>query len=93
MRFEWGERKAHMNLAKHHIRFEEALRAFYDPWALYVPDPQRSHYERREKVVGEIADGIVMVVFTEVEEDLFRIISARKATPHERIEYAQRRNT
>jgi uncharacterized DUF497 family protein len=31
--------------------------------------------------------GILFVVFIEVEDDVVRVISARKATPHERQKY------
>lgn len=39
MEFEWDERKAASNLAKHGVSFEQATRAFADPNAIeYVDD-------------------------------------------------------
>jgi len=91
MRFEWDPRKAAANKAKHGIPFEEALHVLYDPWAIFLPDPEHSGMERREKVLGECAAGLVVVIFVEPQADLYRIISARQATQRERTDYAQGR--
>jgi uncharacterized DUF497 family protein len=91
MTFEWDAEKAIANKIKHGIRFEDALHAFYDPWALYFQDPEHSESERREKVIGICDIGFISIIFTEPHEETFRIISARKGTPQEEKEYAQRR--
>jgi uncharacterized DUF497 family protein len=48
-----------------------------------------AHGEYRNIVVGQV-DGVVLtVVYAAPEEDLYRIISARLATAHERKVYEQ----
>ncbi len=42
MRFDWDGRKAASNLLKHHVRFEDAITAFDDPFALMAADPKHS---------------------------------------------------
>ena len=90
MRFDWDPEKAAENLAKHGISFDQAIKAFDDPDAIFVEDPGHSEEESREKVLG-VADeaGIVLVIFTERVGELIRIISAREATKREKRFYAK----
>ena len=90
MRFDWDPEKAAENAAKHGISFDQAIRAFDDPDAIFFEDLEHSESEIREKVLG-IADesGLVLVVFTVREGEVFRIISAREATRKERLIYAK----
>jgi uncharacterized DUF497 family protein len=68
------------------VTFEEARTVFDDQQALYRA--QDHTYERRLAVTGYSSESrMLFVVFIEVEEDVVRIISARKATPHERKKY------
>ena len=80
MRFEWDEEKNKINIKKHKISFEKAVRVFEDPNALYIPDPCKE--EERWDVIGFVGS-IVFVVYTEREGNSYRIISARKATKEE----------
>ena len=91
MRFEWDERKASVNLAKHGIRFDVAITAFDDPFALVAPDPSHSTAaEERRWLIGEADTGVVVVVFTvRAAGDVYRIISARRANRRERRRYEQ----
>ena len=41
VRFDWDDRKASSNLAKHGVSFDEAITAFDDPFALVAPDPRQ----------------------------------------------------
>jgi uncharacterized DUF497 family protein len=67
------------------VSFEEAVTVFADPLAVLVMDA--AHAERA-LLVGESALGRVLVtVFVEVVETETRIISARRATKHERRRY------
>jgi uncharacterized DUF497 family protein len=53
-----------------------------------VPDPDHSHREQRLAIIGRTASALlVVVVYTEKQDDLVRIISARQATRRERIDY------
>lgn len=89
MYFEWDEDKAASNLAKHGIRFAYAVKVFDDPHRL--ERYQRRGAEDRWQVIGLIEGGIYVVITHEREtiggEEVTRIISARKATGHERQSY------
>ena len=45
MRFEWDERKAEQNVAKHGTPFEFAARVFLDPYRLDGEDTRRDYGE------------------------------------------------
>jgi uncharacterized DUF497 family protein len=92
MRFVWEERKSRRNLAKHKVSFETAKLVFDDPRAISRLD-RIEHGEGRWQTVG-LAGGIVVLLVAhtyhdEDGEEVIRIISARKATPHERKMYEQ----
>lgn len=89
MRFEWDERKAAGNVAKHGISFDVAITAFDDPFALVAPDPSHSTTaEERRWLIGEADTGVLVIVFTiRAAGDVYRIISARRANRRERRRY------
>jgi uncharacterized DUF497 family protein len=93
MRYEWDSRKAAINWAKHGVRFEDAIMAFDDPFGLVAEDILHStEDEARRWLIGEVDDGIVVVVFTVRESgNVHRIISARPASRTERKRYAEAR--
>ncbi|MCB9140140.1 MAG: BrnT family toxin [Caldilineaceae bacterium] len=62
--FEWDEKKNHENQEKHGVGFEEAQRAFQDPYRLIIQDSLHSETEDRWFCVGDIGTGIVTVRFT-----------------------------
>jgi len=81
--FEWDARKAATNLRKHAIAFEEAMSVFADPLARIFDDPDHSHGERREIIIGYSSRPRLPVVgFTE-RAGRVRLIHARRATPAE----------
>ncbi len=86
MEFEWDENKAAANLAKHGIPFEFAARVFLDPYRLEEEDLIEYGEEVRHCVIGMVNDHVLLVVYTE-RFLRFRIISARRATRHERRKY------
>jgi uncharacterized protein len=85
VQFVWHARKAAANLKKHGVAFEEASTAFEDKLAAYYPDALHDDrfiligYSRRQR--------LLYVIYAEVEADAIRIISARKATKHEKARY------
>lgn len=84
MKFEWDNKKAKGNVAKHGISFEEASKLFLGRADfIEVFDESHSEDEDRFIAIGPIAKGIVVVVYIEKSLDLIRIISARKATRSE----------
>jgi uncharacterized DUF497 family protein len=85
VRFTWDPRKAAANLKKHGVSFEEAQSAFGDKLGAYYPD---SKEETRFILIGLSRPGrMLYVVHAEVALDFIRIISARKATSHEKKHY------
>lgn len=86
MEFEWDPEKAAANLAKHGVSFETATQVFFDDHALFEDDPY-ARGEYRQTVIGRSEPGVLLVVFTERDGDIIRIISARGATAHERRQY------
>jgi len=91
IRFEWDPRKASSNEKKHGVSFEEAQSVFFDEQALLLEDPQPRHEEERFVLLGLSASLRILVVIHALrEEDVIRIISARKATRLETREYELR---
>jgi hypothetical protein len=85
MRITWDPRKAASNLRKHGVSFEEAATAFDDALGAYYPDML---HERRFILIGYSSrPRLLYVVYAEVTRDFIRIISARKATKHEKAHY------
>lgn len=89
MIFEWDENKAGSNLSKHGVSFDYACYVFADDGRLeHIQDHDD---EERIKVIGQIEVGVYVVIAVEHkqlnDEDVIRIISARKATNHERKYY------
>ncbi len=90
MEFTWDERKNRANKRKHRISFETAIPVFDDP--LHVSRQDREvEGEARWQTIGMVQGVHVLLVAHTMEEDdnLIRILSARKATPQERRIYAQ----
>jgi uncharacterized protein len=85
IRFEWDQNKNRDNIKKHKVSFEEAKTVFYDDNARLISDPEHSDYEERFIILGiSYSLRILVVVHTYREDDeVIRIISARKATKPE----------
>ena len=81
----WDARKAAANVRKHGVSFEEASTAFEDELGAYYPD---SVHEDRFILIGYSRfPRLLYVVHAEVTPEAIRIISARKATKHEKARY------
>lgn len=83
--FEWDQNKAASNLNKHGIDFADAVTVFDDCNAIMINDPD--HDEERFIAIGMDAYGRILVVVYTWRGDDIRLISARKATKHERKQY------
>lgn len=83
--FHWDPNKNKVNVKKHKISFEEAKSVFFDENARVIPDPEHSTNEERFIILGlSMKLNLLIVVHTYKENDeLIRIISARKATKSE----------
>jgi uncharacterized protein len=85
VRFEWDDAKDHSNQHKHGLSFAEAIQLFQcGQDYLEIFDIAHSEDEDRFIAIGEIHRGIAVVVYTEREDDVVRIIGARFATRRER---------
>jgi uncharacterized DUF497 family protein len=92
LKFEWNQAKARQNLLKHRLSFTEASTVFKDEYALLYFDPDHSAKEERYILLGLSVSGLPCVVcFTEKQPDILRIISARKATKQEALDYLKGR--
>ena len=90
MDFEWDQNKASKNQKKHGVSFTEASTVFGDLLELTISDPDHSHEEFRFLSVGRsVLGNLLLVSYTERQENRIRIISARKATKHEKRQYEQ----
>ena len=90
MKIEYDPRKAASNLKKHKISFEEAAESLHDPLARVIPDPDCEGEERYVLIGMSLSRRILLVIYAyRDEDDVIRIISARKATAHEATLYAQ----
>ncbi len=92
LRFEWDERKNRRNQRKHRVSFEEAQTVFYDDWAIQVEDEDPDEPEDCFVMLGMSAAAKTLVVchcYRE-EDNVIRIISARRANKSERENYRSR---
>lgn len=88
MKFEWDKNKAEINLEKHGIHFSEASTVFADPLEITINDPAHSIGEHRFLSIAKSEQGRLLVVsYTERQENNIRIISARLATKQEKKYY------
>ena len=89
--FEWDEAKNRTNRRKHGVSFEEARTVFLDENARLIADPERSDDESRFVLLG-LSIRLRLLVICHCYRELsgaIRIISARRADPSERREYAR----
>jgi len=95
LRWTWDDEKNRSNKRVHGLSFEAAQYVFADPLAVSRRDPYPQ--EERWQTIGLIGSMIVFVVHTypefdsetAVAQEAGRIISARRATSHERRSYEE----
>lgn len=90
--FDWDDGKDISNQKKHGISFEEAETVFLDEDALLIHDPDHSGEEDRFVLLGLSAKFRMLVVnhCYRKNDEVIRVISARKATRMERKQYRER---
>ena len=90
MGYEWDPSKASSNYKKHRVKFADAVGVFEDENAITIEDDHAS--ENRYITLGrDFLRRILVVVYT-FRGVIIRIISARKATTHEKQEYEEQEN-
>jgi len=88
MKFEWDEQKNQAIIQKHGLNFTDAHHVLEHPMLVNLDD-REDYGEDRWIGIGLLALRVVVVVFTEPDEDTVRVISFRKATSDERQRYEQ----
>jgi len=91
MIFEWDEEKNKKNRKKHGIWFEEAKSVFEDDMAKVFLDEKNASSEERFLIIGNNASGdnLLVVHCYRRNDEIIRIISARKTTKKERGIYEE----
>jgi hypothetical protein len=95
IRFEWDPVKARTNQRKHGVAFEDAMHVFDDPYALFEQDRIGEGGEPRWQALG-LAGGVALLpvahtIRGEGQDEIIRLISARRATRKERDNYDETR--
>ncbi len=88
MNFEWDEQKNEANTRKHGFSFADAWEIFEAPMLINLDD-RFDYGEDRWVGIGRLQSRIVVVVYTEFDDETIRIISLRKALSYERAVYQQ----
>jgi len=88
MRFEWSKAKNEANIRKHGIDFTDVVDMFDHPMLTLV-DHREDYGEERWIGLGRLNSLVGVVVYTERNGDVIRIISARKAVKNEVRYYEQ----
>lgn len=89
--FEWDESKNYANQRKHGVSFDEAKSVFADENGRLIHDPDHSDNESRYILLGLSAHLRLLVVVHVYKKDdeIIRVISARKATKTESKYYTR----
>jgi uncharacterized DUF497 family protein len=93
IQFEWDELKNQSNIRKHKVSFEDAKTIFDDPNGLLIHDPDHSDDEDRFILLGMSTQLSLLIVAHcyQADDEVIRIISARKAEKRESKAYEARR--
>lgn len=86
--FTWNDRKAEVNFRKHGVSFTEAAAALFDENAVFEFNSIDKYTgEERLDVIGMVYGDMMYMVYVERvtvdNDDIIRIISARRATKQE----------
>ena len=88
MKIEFDPKKAASNWKKHGVSFEEAASCLLDPLALVSNDPDAVNELRLILLGMSHAGRLLTVCYTLRDDEIIRLISARKATKKEVSSYA-----
>ena len=87
MDFKWDENKRHANLIKHQVDFIDVVGVFYDDRAVTVEDPDSINEQRFITIGMDFNLQVLVVISMQRDNDIIRLISARKANKYERRQY------
>ncbi len=88
MQFEWDATKNLENIRNHKIDFTDVLEMFEGSMLIELDD-RIDYGEDRWIGIGFLRTGVAVVVWTERQDDVIRIISARRANRYERKRFEQ----
>ena len=83
MNFEWDESKNKTNIDERDLDFADAWQIFDAPMLVKI-DNRKDYGEERFVGIGFLKNLVVVIVFTEPNEQTIRVISLRKALKYER---------
>jgi uncharacterized DUF497 family protein len=83
MRFEWDQDKSKRNIQERGLDFADAARMFDYPMLIQL-DQRTDYGEDRYIGFGLAQERLMVVIYTEREPDIIRIISFRKANKREK---------
>ena len=83
MQFEWDEAKNIENIRKHEIDFSDVFEMFNGPMLIEL-DTRLDYGEERLFGIGFLGNGVAVAIWTERQDNVIRIISARRANKNER---------
>lgn len=92
LRFEWDPKKDAANRTKHKVSIATAQRAWSDRHSVVRIDDREDYGEERLVRVSIVDNRYLSVCYTETtdgNDEVIRIISARKSTKRERRDYAE----
>lgn len=87
MRFEWGSEKEATNIKKHRVSFDDAKEALNCGMVVVLKETHQSGEERFVYIGLSKKLNVLVVVIAYPDENVTRIISARKANKKERKFY------
>ena len=86
--FEWDERKAAINLAKHNVKFDAAREFDFDTAIEHIDD-REDYGETRIVALGFIGVSLHVLIYAPQDDGTYRIISLRRATKSEQKDYVK----
>ena len=84
----WDEKKNEANFKKHGVWFEEAQAVITNSLSLMAPN-EHPDGDRMEYLGYSVDHKLLYVVTVEKDDEIIRIVSARRATPGERKKYEE----
>jgi len=86
MNFDWDPAKNEENIRKHYLDFSDGWLVFEGP-VLASEDERFEYGETRTRAIGFLQNIVVVLIFTERDDDTIRIISLRRALKYEREQF------
>jgi hypothetical protein len=86
MRFEWDPKKNRINLQKHGLVFNDVT-SLFESEIPFLVDYDDLSPEERWVGIGLLKNHVIVVVYTEPDDETIRLISARLANKYEQERY------